>query len=161
MNFDDIKEDLVNFEVYKKKLLFINEIKDYSLFYLSVYNGKILRFNNKKISVKKLKDEFINSSKYIDLSHYVKNELYSEYIEKNLYKKSFQVITYLIPKDKRTKSDFNKMNDLVFEFDKSCFEIINTPISKLFEHINTHYMAYIGIYTLYLLVYTAYLYLGL
>jgi len=161
MNFDDIKEDLVNFEVYKKKLLFINEIKDYSLFYLIVYNGKILRFNNKKINVKKLKDEFINSSKYIDLSHYVKNELYSEYIEKNLYKKSFQVITYLIPKDKRTKNDFNKMNDLVFEFDKSCFEIINKPISKLFEHINKHYMAYIGIYTLYLLVYTAYLYLGL
>ena len=61
MNFDDIKEDLVNFEVYKKKLLFINEIKDYSLFYLIVYNGKILRFNNKKINVKKLKDEFINN----------------------------------------------------------------------------------------------------
>lgn len=161
MNFDEIKKDLLDFEVYKKKLLLIDESEKYNLFYLIIFNGKVHVFNNTRIETKKIKDEFVDSKKYVDLSDYVKKELKGKYIEKNLYKKDFQIITYIIPEDDKTKNDFNKMNEFVFKFDNSHDKIFTYFYAKLFNHINKYHMAYIGIYTLYLLVYTAYLYLGL
>lgn len=153
MNFDDIKEDLEDFEVYKNKLLLINETEAYNLFYVIIYNGKIHKFNNTKLKSKRIRDEFIDGKKYINLNDYVKKELHNKYIKENLYKKDFQIITYIIPENHRTKNDFNKMNNLVFKFDKFSFEIINKPINKFFKQVNQRNIALLGaIYTIYMLI---------
>jgi len=153
MNFDEIKNDLINFDVYQKKLLLIDETQNYNLFYLIIFNGEILKFNDTKIKSKKIKDEFIDSKKFIDLKEYVKKELHCKYIEENLYKKDFQVITYIIPENTKAKIDFNKMNNLVYKFDKISFEIINKPINRFFKQVNQRNIALLAaIYTIYMLI---------
>lgn len=159
MNFKEFKEKLKHFDVYKKKLLISVDFKSYNLFYLIVYDGKVLRFNNTKISWQILQNKFINLQEYKNLSSYVQRELEKKYIEKHLYKKDIQIITYLIPENRRTKNDFNKMSDLVSQFQ---FNDNSTSVfAKFFQHINQYQIMYIAVYTLFLLLYTVYLQLGL
>jgi len=158
MEFSEIEKDLLVLGKYKntKELTADNK---YSIFYIIVHKGKILKFNH-KLNNGSLKGKIDSYSEGI--LEYIKKEFEYDFFSKlsDVDKDIIQFHIYILPNE--SKKEINKIYKLQNKFDNENVHIINNITFKnLSNHIENKKTLYFNFLLFSIYAYVWYVYKGL